>query len=310
MQIMAKRKEYSLFRFVQFIPIWVFLTVGKLLPFGIRGPVFSALGRALVTILPGAKRRVISNLRKVYPEASDAVLHRLARGVGANTARSLSELLFNHSYRKRLDLFSASGPGFEILKEAKRQGRGAIIVSAHFGQWEAIRHYLKAQDMETGAIYRENSNPFYERRFLKAIRYGGEPIVARSTSGNKTMIRHLRKGGFFALLVDQKHVQGEMFTFLGLDAWTSTSPAELALRYDLELVPAFARRMPDGNHIDIEFQPAIAHSSVKEMTQEINDRISEQILAAPDQWYWLHQRWKYSDGNIPWLSGAETGPSS
>ena len=63
--------------------------------------------------------------------------------------------------------------GFKTLKEAKSNGQGAIIVSAHFGQWEAIRHHLADNNMETGAVYRKNNNPFYERLFLKSIKHGG-----------------------------------------------------------------------------------------------------------------------------------------
>ena len=67
-------------------------------------------------------------------------------------------------------LISANGEGFETLKEAKSNGQGAIIVSAHFGQWEAIRHHLAENNMETGAVYRKNNNPLYERLFLKSIK--------------------------------------------------------------------------------------------------------------------------------------------
>ena len=85
-------------------------------------------------------------------------------------------------------------------------GKGAIIVSAHFGQWEAIRHHLAANNMETGAVYRKNNNPWYERLFLKSIKHGGlASNVARGRSREiLAMIRHLKKGGFFALLVDQR----------------------------------------------------------------------------------------------------------
>ena len=82
-----------------------------------------------------------------------------------------------------IELIKADGIGFDILKEAKNNGKGAIIVSAHFGQWEAIRHHLASNKMETGAVYRKNNNPWYERLFLRSIKHGGLPIVARGSSG-------------------------------------------------------------------------------------------------------------------------------
>ena len=188
-------------------------------------------------------------------------------------------------------MFSGSGAGLEALEKAHAEGRGAIIVSAHFGQWEAIRHFLKARGLETGAVYRENSNPWYEMRFLAGIKQGGDPIVAKGSAGNMKMVRHLRKGGFFALLVDQKIQQGHLLPFLGIDALTTTSPAELALRYDLPLVPAFGTRAKNNRNIDVVFEAPIEPSDALQMTREVNDRISARILANPEQWYWLHKRW-------------------
>ena len=98
---------------------------------------------------------------------------------------TLSELLMNDDYKKRKKLITAEGEGFETSKRSKDlMGKGAIIVSAHFGQWEAIRHHLAENNMETGAVYRKNNNPFYERLFLKSIKHGGlANNVARGRQG-------------------------------------------------------------------------------------------------------------------------------
>jgi KDO2-lipid IV(A) lauroyltransferase len=105
------------------------------------------------------------------------------------------------------------------------------------------------------------------------------------------MIRHLKKGGFFALLVDQKYNSGEPLEFLGQDAKTTTAPAEMALRYNLPLVPVFAIRQPNKRNISIKYEEPIVHSDVITMTNQINDRISNRIKENPEQWYWLHNRW-------------------
>ena len=216
----------------------------------------------------------------------------ITKEVGRNTALTLSELLMNDDYKRRKKLISANGDGFKVLKEAKANGQGAIIVSAHFGQWEAIRHHLADNNMETGALYRKNNNPFYERLFLKSIKYGGLPIIARGDKGNISMIRHLKKGGFLALLVDQDSHSGKPIKFLGQAARTTTGPAELALRYNLPLVPVFAVRQLNGRNIKLEYEEPIKHTDPIKMTNEINIRIGKRILKNPEQWYWLHNRWK------------------
>ena len=288
---MPKYKKSHIYSAVEFAPIWVVLTIGRILPFWLRGKMFGFLGKLIVMYLPKARKRVHRGLITVFPGLSKKEINSITKKVGCNTALTLSELLMNDDYKKRKKLISADGEGFETLKEAKSNGQGAIIVSAHFGQWEAIRHHLAENNMETGAVYRKNNNPFYERLFLKSIKYGGLPIIARGGKGNINMIRHLKKGGFFALLVDQDSHSGKQIKFLGQDARTTTAPAEMSLRYDLPLVPVFAVRQANGQNIKLEYEEAIIHTDAITMTNEINDRISARIQKNPEQWYWLHNRW-------------------
>ena len=288
---MHQYKKSHIYRAVEFAPIWVVLAIGRILPFWLRGKMFGLLGKLIVMYLPKARKRVHRGLITVFPGLSKKEINSITKKVGCNTALTLSELLMNDDYKKRKKLISADGEGFETLKEAKSNGQGAIIVSAHFGQWEAIRHHLAENNMETGAVYRKNNNPFYERLFLKSIKHGGLPIIARGGKGNINMIRHLKKGGFFALLVDQDSHSGKQIKFLGQDARTTTAPAEMALRYDLPLVPVFAVRQENGQNIKLEYEEAIIHTDAITMTNEINDRISARIQKNPDQWYWLHNRW-------------------
>ena len=279
---------------LEFAPIWVALSLGRYIPFRLRGKIFSVLGGLIVMHLPGARKRVYNGLYIVFPNLAKERVVSITKEVGRNTARTLSEILMNDDYKKRTGLISASGNGFEVLCDAKAQGCGAIIVSAHFGQWEAIRHHLALNNMETGAVYRKNNNPWYEKRFLRSIKQGGLPIVARGNRGNIAMVRHLKKGGFFALLVDQKYSSGEDLDFLGHDAKTTTAPAEMALRYNLPLVPVFAIRQPNGQNIKLEYETPIDHSDAITMTNQINERIGARIKQNPEQWYWLHNRWGHS----------------
>jgi Kdo2-lipid IVA lauroyltransferase/acyltransferase len=278
-------------KFLQYIPIWIVLKLGRLMSFRMRGAFFANIGGFLVPLIPGSRKRVLGGLKRVFPDISDDEALALCKQIGRSSGRTISEILFNDIYKKHSELFDAKGPGLDVLRKAKSEGKGAIIVSAHFGQWEAIRHYLKSLDMETGAVYRENSNPWYERDFLTGIKHGGKPIVAKSAGGNMRMVKHLRKGGFFALLVDQKFQRGPLIPFLGHDALTPTAAAELALRYDLPLVPAFGTRDDNGLNIHIDFEDPIAHSDALTMTREVNDHISARIMGKPEQWYWLHKRW-------------------
>ena len=289
MQISSRKKVVH---FLQYVPIALLLGIGRLLPFDLRAKLLGLLLSFGTRYLPPFRKRIQEGLDRVYPGADKATFNDIASDVGANMGRSLSEILHNKEFSQKLERFSAEGPGLAALKEAQAAGRGALIVSGHFGQWEAIRHYLKANGMETGAVYRPNNNIWYERHFLNGIKYGGDPILPKGRAGTMEMVRHIRKGGFFAILPDQFYQPGKEIPFLGHDAETSMAPAELALKYNLPLVPAFGTRQDNGTDIKIEFEEPIVHSNAIDMMTEFNARLGARINATPGQWYWLHRRWK------------------
>jgi len=280
--------------FLQYIPIALALGLGRLLPFDTRGRVAGAILGFGTRYLPPFRTRIQDGLDRVYPDRTASDHARIAASVGYNMGRTLSEILNNAEFCALQDRFQVSGPGLATLEQAKAEGRGAIIVSGHFGQWEAIRHVLKARGMETGAVYRPNNNIWYERHFLNGILSGGAPILPKGRTGVKDMVRHIRKGGFFAILPDQFYHPGEKIPFLGHGARTSFAAAELALKYDLPMVPAFGTRQDNGTDIHVEFEAAILHSTARDMMIEFNNRLSRRIRETPGQWYWLHRRWKES----------------
>ena len=280
--------------FMQFLPMFMMTSIARLMPYKLRNRVLAKTGGFIVSNVPSLRKRVFDGLNRIYPDIPEDEKKLMCKKIGQQVGRSWSEILFNATYKKQLPLFQTKGPNssFEILKDAKEQGKGVILFSGHFGQFDAVRHYLRSHDMETGAVYRENNNPWYDPYFFHGLEEAGKPIMGRDTSGRMKMVKHLRKGGFLAMLVDQKFQGGELVPFLGHNALTSTVPAQLALRYNLPLIPAFGIRAPNGFNIDIEFGKPIEHTDAATMTRQMNDCLSAKILEHPDQWYWLHQRWK------------------
>src|SRR5690606_6415351 len=169
----------------------------------------------------------------------------LIREVGRNMGRTLFEIYHTTDFQKRTGAISVSGPGLAALRQARAEGRGASIVSGHFGQWDAVRAVLRAEGMETGAVYRPQPNRHYQRRLLAGINAGGQPILPTGARGTGQLVRHVKSGGFIAILLDEKHPDGEAISFLGLPALTSGSAARLALKYNLLMVPAYGTRTGD-----------------------------------------------------------------
>jgi KDO2-lipid IV(A) lauroyltransferase len=230
--------------------------------------------------------------RSLSPDMPRPERMRLCRNIGRNMGRTLYEIYNCAEFQRQPNRITTSGPGLGALEAARSRGKGAIIVSGHFGQWEAIRAVLKARGMETGAVYRPQSNRHYQRRLLAGIQAGGLPIMPTGKIGTKALVSHLRSGGFIAILLDEKVVDGVRMSFLGHDALTSLAAARLALKYDIPMVPAYGTRTGDGSSFAVEFEAQIPPSDALAMTQAFNDSLSARILDKPDQWYWMLRRWQ------------------
>ena len=94
-------------------------------------------------------------------------------------------------------------------------------------------------------------------------------------------MRHLRNGGIISILLDEKYAEGVRIPFLGLDALTSLSAAQLALKYDLPMIPAYGIRIDDGNAFRVEFEAPIPHTDSITMTRAFNDSLSARIMDRP-----------------------------
>ena len=227
----------------------------------------------------------------MFPDMKRRARAKLGQDMGRQMGRTLFEIYHDAEFQTQHHKFSVAGPGLDALKQAHAQRKGAIIVSGHFGQWEAVRAVVKMHGMESGAVYRPHKNRHYERRLFAGIEAGGKPILATGRVGTKALVRHVRDGGIISILMDEKYAGGVPIPFLGLDALTSISAAQLALKYQIPMIPAYGIRMRDGNTFRVEFEAPIPHTDAITMTRAFNDSLSARIYADPEQWYWMLRRW-------------------
>jgi len=289
---MLSRRLITSWQHVRYIPLLSALTLSRWQAFETRS---RTLGSAIGWVMrwfPPARRRFEREVLQVFPDMPRGERALLSRDMGRNMGRTLFEIYHCAEFQDQADKFDVSGPGLATLEAASAAGKGAIIVSGHFGQWEAVRAVLKARGMETGAVYRPQTNLHYQRRLLAGIEAGGMPILETGTIGTKALVRHLRSGGFIAILLDEKYAGGERIPFLGRPALTSLAAAQLALKYGVPMVPAYGTRTGDGSTFKVEFEDAIPPTDSHTMTQAFNDSLSARVLANPEQWYWLLRRWE------------------
>lgn len=256
------------------------------LPYGAALGFYGAVGRILLP-LTSITRRISDNL-SIIGGTLDA--RRLAAQVGDNFMRTVIEYVRMDDFAARAQLRRAHG--VERLRAAVAQGRGVVLVSAHYGNWEAIRLAARDAGIEVGLIYRAFNNPLFDRLAHARTVRAGEPVMHKGRTGQREMLRLLRGGGAILILLDQRLGDGLDIDFLGKPAQTTTAVAALAQRMGAPLMPAVARRREDGLTFDVMFEPPVEASSPDAAMAAINARYGAWISEAPGQWFWLHRRWK------------------
>lgn len=288
---MLSRYVKSLLSRARYLPLWTALTAVRWRAYDLRS---RGLGTSVGFILrwfPPARRKFGREAKRVFPNMPRGERAEMARQMGRHMGRTLFEIYHQTELQKQHHKFRVSGPGLDALKAANAAGKGAIIVSGHFGQWEAIRAVIRMNGLESGAVYRPNKNRHYQRLLLAGIEAGGKPILPTGNVGTRALVRHLRGGGIISILLDEKFAEGVRIPFLGMDALTSLSAAQLALKYDIPMIPAYGTRIDEENAFSVDFEAPIPHTDAQTMTRAFNDSLSARIMDKPEQWYWFLRRW-------------------
>ncbi|MCC6863388.1 MAG: lysophospholipid acyltransferase family protein [Rhodobacteraceae bacterium] len=272
------------------VAIWLMLR----LPFDMRRRLASWVMSRIVSPLGGYGLRIRENLALIFPDLSKAEVERMVRRVPENLGQSLIELYSSRDFIERIRNEPLTGAGVAALAKAHEAGRPVILVTGHIGNYDAIRAALILKGYRVGGLYRPMGNPFFNRHYVAAISSIGKPLFPRGRQGLSDMVRFLRSGGMLGVVLDQYMGDGAPLTFMGREALTALSSAELALRYDALIVPTYGIRREDGG-FDLLIEAPVPHSKPEIMTQALNDSLETQVRAHMDQWLWTHRRWK-----LPW----------
>jgi KDO2-lipid IV(A) lauroyltransferase len=261
-------------------------------------------GRALGRLWGALDRRhlevAVANLRAAFPDWDDAKLHRTARGVYQHFGTVLIDILWL-SRRSRPELEALIEiTGREHVTTAMARGKGVINTTAHLGNWElhGVGHGLCIAPL--GLVARPLDNPALDAR-LCAFRTAFGNTVIYKRKALSQVLRLLRDGKGVALLLDQNvHEQDGIFiTFFGRPAATTTVAAALALKTGSAIVPSRTELLPDGRY-RLSYEPALAldpeapdrDAEIARVTQLLATRTEAWIRDTPEQWLWIHKRWK------------------
>ena len=243
----------------------------------------------------GYRARALENLAMIWPQMPQERRAEIASKCLNNVGRSFIENYSARDFPKRMAKNTPTGAGVAALEKAAEQGNPVILVTGHYGNYEAMRACLVARGYDIGGLYRNMKNPYFNAHYVQTMEAFGGPVFPQGRRGTAGFVRHLKDGGQLVLLFDQHVFGAPALDFLGQPANTALSAAELALRYDALLIPFYGIRQADGVSFDTVLEAPVPHSDAVTMTQALNDSLTARIKADPEQWFWVHRRWRIHD---------------
>lgn len=289
---MRFRLEYAL--------VWCVVKSIGLLPRPLARAVGISIGQ-LTYLFHGKLRRVgMRNLTMAFPQMSPRQRRKILRGVFTSLGRQLAEVCLFPRYT----LENLSGiviyDGFENLQRASDRGKGVLFLTGHLGGWElsAFAHALYGHPLHF--VMRPLDNPYLDRMVRNyRTMHGNLPILKDDPV--RDLLRAMKEGATVGILMDTNMLppQGIFVDFFGIPACTPSGLARIALRTDAAVVPGFTVWDSVLGKYRLRFDPAVRllrtgdnDADIRANTQLFTSVIEDFIRLYPDQWLWVHRRWK------------------
>lgn len=286
--------DETIYKLLKLLIYWV----GRM-PLSMANFCADALG--LVWFMMDKRHRTITlaNLEKAFEgQMTDSQIRQTGKQVFKNIARILFEVAWSCRFDKETLLSHFTIKGIEHVKKAHAKGRGVIVVTCHMGNFELLITAIEETGFPGYAIYRKLDFKPLERLILTIRqRFGVTMVPVRGAARKIDAI--LRKGGVVGTLLDQNvdWYQGVFVDFFGRPACTNSGLAVLAMRTKAPVLPMYTMRK--NKEFLIEFLPEIpledTGDQIKDLennTQNYTSAIEAMVRRYPDQYFWVHNRWK------------------
>ncbi|MBN8886027.1 MAG: LpxL/LpxP family Kdo(2)-lipid IV(A) lauroyl/palmitoleoyl acyltransferase [Rudaea sp.] len=279
-------------------PSWLGVGVMRLiacLPYRALYLLGRVLGK-LTALLPGERRHVARrNLELCFPELDDDARERLLRATLADLGLMLVEFAFAWMGSDRaLGRVPCTVEGLEHLDACRKSGRGVLLVGAHFSHLELCAR-LVSQRIRIAGMYRVMDNPVFEATVLRArLRYAETMFTKDELLAT---VKYLRRGGalWYAPDQDMRGKDSVFVPFFGIDAATITATHHLARLSGAAVIPFFHRRLPDGHGYALRLEAPLEDFPTGDAvadTARVNAQIERMVREAPEQYLWVHKRFK------------------
>ena len=242
----------------------------------------------------------LKNLEIAFPDMRTAARLNILRNMYRNWGRMLAEWTHLPELSRANIEQVVTYDGKENWDEAERRsnGRGILVLTAHFGNFELLPIAQSIYGYRLAIIHRPLRNPLIDAAICaERVRYGNRIIPRKA--GGREMLKMLRQNWMIAVALDLDVRKGIFVDFFGMPASTSDGVARMALATGAPVLPAFMVRQGDTIHHKITILPPFylektrnREAAVREYTQLFTNTLEQVIRAHPDHWNWIHRRWK------------------
>jgi KDO2-lipid IV(A) lauroyltransferase len=283
---LAKRLK----RFLRYLLVRAALAIVGALPLGLARWLGAGFGRFAFAVAGGERRKALKSLARAFPEMSDAQRHELARACFRHLGMAAFEVGATDAMDRQLErLVRWQDEDRRVLDTALARGKGVVFISGHVGNWELLARRVARAGYPSQSIAKETTDPRLTALVERFRARGGVRSIWRGQEGAaRAMLRALKAGEILGLLIDQDtKVQSVFVPFFGELAATPRAAA---------VVVGFCQREGDGYRLWMEEVTWKAsgdrEADAVALTAALSLRIEAAIRRAPEQWVWMHQRWK------------------
>jgi Kdo2-lipid IVA lauroyltransferase/acyltransferase len=296
-------------RKVEYAAAWPFIKLLGILPRPLSRAFAITLAQTFYLLHVRLRRVGMRNLELAFPEKSISERKHILRGVFTSLGRQLAEVCqFPNYTRENVDEVVLYD-GLENFQEAYARGKGVLFLTAHFGAWElsAFAHSLHGHWLHI--VMRPMDNLYLDRLIQSYRTMHGNKTVGKDDFV-RGLLAAMKCGETVGILMDTNMTppQGVFVNFFGIPACTASGLARIALRTDAAVVPGFTIWDKDLGKYRLRFDPALAlirtgdlEADIVANTQQFTKVIEDYVRRYPDQWLWVHRRWKTRPEGEPGL---------
>lgn len=238
------------------------------------------------------RERTKANLALAFPEWTETKREEVSLEVYKHFGRTAAEVM-RTPLRTVEEVNSAEVIGRENLEKAHALGKGVLIITAHYGNWERFAHWFTVNGYTLNVVARDANQGKVTERINQIRTQAGAEVMSRGNAA-RAILSKLKTGDLVGILNDQNN--GDCFVpFFGKPCGTAMGPAVMHLRTGAPIIPCYFTRLGPGQY-RAEFHEEVRGEDFdrdqERITARINEVLESQIRQHPEQWLWLHDRWK------------------